>query len=150
VTELTPVKRALLEIRELRTRLAELERASQEPIAIIGIGIRTSGGVHDAASFAELLWAGRDAITPIPATRWPIDDWYDEAQDTPGKMITRFGGFIDDVDRFDAEFFGISPREAASMDPQQRLVLELAWQALEDAGHAPAQLTGTKAGIYLV
>jgi acyl transferase domain-containing protein/SAM-dependent methyltransferase len=149
VTELTPVKRALLEIRELRTRLAELERASQEPIAIIGIGIRTSGGVHDAASFAELLWAGRDAITPIPATRWPIDDWYDEAQDTPGKMITRFGGFIDDVDRFDAEFFGISPREAASMDPQQRLVLELAWQALEDAGHAPAQLTGTKAGIYL-
>ena len=64
-------------------------------------------------------------------------------------MITRYGGFIDDIAHFDAEFFGISPREAASMDPQQRLVLELVWGALEDSGHAPAQLAGTKAGVYL-
>jgi acyl transferase domain-containing protein/SAM-dependent methyltransferase len=148
-SELSPVKRALLEIRALRADVAELESRAREPIAIVGIGIRTPGGVHDTASFAELLWSGRDAITPIPATRWPIDAWYDESQDTPGKMTTRFGGFIDDVDLFDAEFFGIAPREAASMDPQQRLVLELAWEALEDAGHAASELNGAAAGIYL-
>ena len=148
-SELTPVKRALLEIRDLRSRLADLESAAREPIAIVGIGIRAPGGVHDTASYAELLWAGRDAISPIPASRWPIDEWYDADQDTPGKMITRYGGFIDGIEQFDAEFFGISPREAASMDPQQRLVLELAWNALEDSGHAPAQLAGTKAGVYL-
>ena len=93
-SELSPVKRALLEIRALRADVAELESRAREPIAIVGIGIRTPGGVHDTASFAELLWSGRDAITPIPATRWPIDAWYDESQDTPGKMTTRFGGFI--------------------------------------------------------
>lgn len=147
--ELTPVKRALLEIRELRKRLAELESAAREPVAIVGIGVRAPGGVRDTSSYADLLWAGRDAISPIPATRWPIDEWYDPAQDAPGKMITRFGGFIEDVEQFDAEFFGISPREAASMDPQQRLVLELAWNALEDSGHSPVRLAGTLAGVYL-
>jgi acyl transferase domain-containing protein/SAM-dependent methyltransferase len=147
--ELTPVKRALLEIRELRARVAELEAAAHEPIAVVGISIRAPGGVHDTASFADMLWAGRDVISPIPASRWPIDEWYDAVQETPGKMITRYGGFIDGVDLFDAEFFGISPREAASMDPQQRLVLEMAWHALEDAGHAPSHLTGTMTGVYL-
>jgi acyl transferase domain-containing protein/SAM-dependent methyltransferase len=148
-TELSPVKRALLEIRELRARIAELESAPREPIAIVGIGIRAPGGVRDVASFTELLWSGVDAITPIPPDRWPLDAWYDESQDTPGKMTTRFGGFVGDVQRFDAEFFGIAPLEAASMDPQQRLVLQLAWEALENAGHSPAALAGTRAGIYL-
>ena len=148
-TELSPVKRALLEIRELRTRIAELEGAAREPIAIVGLGIRAPGGVHDADSFAKLLWGGVDAITPIPPDRWAIDAWYDAEQDTPGKMTTRFGGFLADVRHFDAEFFGIAPVEAASMDPQQRLVLQLAWEALENAGHAPAGLAGTRAGIYL-
>ncbi len=147
--ELSPIKRALIEIRELRGRLAELEGAAREPIAIVGLSVRAPGGVHDAASFAELLWGGRDAITPIPPTRWSEAEWYDANPDTPGKTTTRFGGFVEDVDRFDAEFFGISPREAASMDPQQRLVLELAWQALEDAGHAPASLAGSRTGVYL-
>ena len=147
--ELSPIKRALLEIRELRARVAELQGAARAPIAIVGMAIRAPGGVVDVDSFERLLWSGTDAITPIPAERWNLDEWYDEAQDTPGKMTTRFGGFIDDADRFDAEFFGISPREAASMDPQQRLALELAWQALEDAGHAPASLAGTRAGVYL-
>ena len=147
--ELSPVKRALLEIRELRARVAQLESAQAEPVAIVGMSIRAPGGVTDAESFARMLWAGTDAITGIPASRWPLDKWFDEGQDTAGKMYTRFGGFIDNVDQFDAEFFGIAPVEAASMDPQQRLVLELAWQALEDAGHAPASLAGTNAGIYL-
>ena len=147
--DLSPIKRALLEIRELRAQVAELQGAAREPIAIVGMAIRAPGGVVDVASFERLLWDGVDAITAIPAERWTLDDWYDEAQDTPGKMTTRYGGFIADADRFDAEFFGISPREAASMDPQQRLALELAWQALEDAGHAPATLAGTQAGVYL-
>ena len=147
--DLSPVKRALLEIRELRARIALLEAEQAEPIAIVGLSIRAPGGVIDAESFARMLWAGTDAITEIPASRWPLDKWYDEGQDTAGKMYTRFGGFIDDVDQFDAEFFGIAPVEAASMDPQQRLVLELAWQALEDAGHAPSSLAGTNSGIYL-
>ena len=145
---LSTVKRALLEIRDLRARVAEFERV-REPIAIVGLGLRTPGGVTDLDSFAELLWAGRDAITTIPPDRWSLDEWYDEKQDAPGKMTTRFGGFLSDVDSFDAEFFGISPLEAASMDPQQRLVLELAWEALEDAGHAPTSLAGSPTGVYL-
>jgi acyl transferase domain-containing protein/SAM-dependent methyltransferase/acyl carrier protein len=148
-TELSPVKQALLEIRELRARLAELEGAAREPMAIVGLAIRAPGGVTDAASFARLLWSGTDAISEIPAQRWSLQEWYDEAQDAPGKMTTRYGGFLGEVDRFDAEFFGISPVEAASMDPQQRLLLELAWEALENAGHAPTSLAGTRAGIYI-
>ena len=147
--ELSPVKRALLEIRELRSRIAQLEGERAEPIAIVGMSVRAPGGVTDPESFARMLWAGTDAITDIPASRWRLDEWFDEGQDTAGRMYTRYGGFLDDVDQFDAEFFGIAPVEAASMDPQQRLVLELAWQALEDSGHAPSSLAGTSAGIYL-
>lgn len=147
--ELSPVKRALLEIRALRARLAELETEQQEPIAIVGMSIRAPGGVRDLAGYAKLLWSGTDAITEIPSSRWPMAPWYDESQDAPGKMYTRFGGFIDDVDQFDADFFGISPVEASSMDPQQRIVLELSWEALEHAGHAPSSLAGTRAGVYL-
>ncbi len=147
--ELSAVKRALVEIRELRARVAQLEGAAREPIAIVGAALRAPGGVHDLADFATLLWSGADAITPIPPDRWDIEAWYDESQDAPGKMYTRHGGFLADLDQFDAEFFGISPREAQSMDPQQRLMLELAWEALEHAGHAPSDLDGTRAGVYL-
>ena len=147
--ELSPVKRALLEIRELRARVAELEAAAHEPVAIVGLAIRAPGGVVDMASFERLLWGGVDAIGPIPRERWNLDDWYDADRDAPGKMTTREGGFIGEVDRFDAEFFGIAPVEAASMDPQQRLALELAWEALEDAGRAPLAQAGSRTGVYL-
>jgi len=148
-SELSPVKRALLEVRTLRARLAELEAEAHEPIAIIGMSVRAPGGVTDIATYHELLWSGRDAIGEVPADRWSLTDWFDEAQDAPGKMYTRHGGFLGDVTGFDAEFFGIAPLEAASMDPQQRLVLELAWEALEHAGHAPASLAGSRTGVYL-
>ena len=149
---LSPVKRALLEIRELRAQLARAERrhaALREPIAIVGMGMRLPGGVHDAASFETMLWSGTDTITAIPAERWSLDELYDADPEVPGKMITRFGAFIDGVDVFDAEFFGISPREAATMDPQQRLALQVGWQALEDAGRAGADLAGSRTGVYL-
>ncbi|MEW6704986.1 MAG: beta-ketoacyl synthase N-terminal-like domain-containing protein [Pseudomonadota bacterium] len=147
--ELSPIKRALLEIRELRTRLADAEAAAREPIAVVGTGLRLPGGVRDLESLWTLLAEGRDAIGPIPADRWDVEALYDADPEAPGRMTTREGGFIDDVDCFDAEFFGISPREAESMDPQQRIVLETAWHALEDAGIAPGRLYGRKAGVFL-
>ena len=146
---LTPIKRALIEIRQLRTRLADIELSRCEPIAIVGMGIRFPGGASDAESFTRLLWSKQDAVTRIPADRWPLDALYSEDPDAPGKMTTRYGAFLEQVDRFDAEFFGISPREAASMDPQQRLILEVSWEALENAGRAPGGIAGTRAGVYL-
>jgi acyl transferase domain-containing protein len=146
---LSPIKRALLEIRELREQLARAQSRRDEPIAIVGMGMRFPGQVRDAASFADLLWAGRDAVTTIPAERWSLDRLYADDPDAPGKMTTRHGAFLDRVDAFDAEFFGISPREAATMDPQQRLMLEVAWEALEDAGHAGPDLAGSSTGVYL-
>jgi acyl transferase domain-containing protein/SAM-dependent methyltransferase/acyl carrier protein len=146
---MSPVKQALLEIRELRARLMRAEAAAPEPVAIVGMGLRFPGGAHDAESFARLLWSGIDAIGDIPADRWPTDTYFAGDPDAPGKMITRQGAFLDAVDQFDADFFGISPREAASMDPQQRLFLEIAWEALENAGQSPAALRGSNTGVYL-
>jgi len=146
---LTPIKRALLEIRQLRAQLAEAEKVLHEPIAVVGMGMRFPGGVYDAQSYAKLLWSGGDAVTEIPADRWSLDAYYADDPDAVGKMTTRHGAFLEHVDEFDAEFFGISPREAASMDPQQRLMLEVTWEALEDAGHAPARLDGSRTGIYV-
>jgi acyl transferase domain-containing protein/SAM-dependent methyltransferase len=146
---LSPVKRALLEIRELKLELARSEEALREPLAIVGMAFRFPGHANDADSFMRLLWSGTDAITGIPGERWHLESVYADDPDAPGKMTTRYGGFIDEIDRFDAGFFGISPREAASMDPQQRLLLEVAWHALEDAGHASVALTGSRAGVYL-
>ena len=119
------------------------------PIAIVGIGCRLPGGITDTESYWSLLRSGTDAITEIPADRWDVDAYFDPDPDAPGKMITRYGGFIDDVDRFDAPFFGIARREAVAMDPQQRLLLEVAWEALEDAGVVPSTLLGSKTGVYV-
>ena len=86
---------------------------------------------------------GFNGVIEVPAARWDIDAWFDEDRAAPGKMTTRWGGFLEHVDSFDARFFGISPREARQMDPQQRLMLEVAWESLEDAGVLPARLEGT-------
>jgi acyl transferase domain-containing protein/SAM-dependent methyltransferase len=146
---LSPVKQALAEIRDLRARLAEVESSRREPIAIVGMGMRFPGGVRDAESYDDLLWSGRNAVTEIPPQRWSLDALYASDPDQPGKMTSRHGAFLEDVDQFDAEFFGISPREAASMDPQQRLILEVGWEALEDSGRSPLGLNGASAGVYL-
>ena len=136
------LKQAFLAIQELEGKLESAQRASREPIAVIGIGCRFPGGITGPETFWDLLRNGRDAISVVPADRWDADAYFDPDPDQHGKMVTRHGGFLNQVDAFDASFFEIAPREAAGMDPQQYLALELAWEALENAGYAPATLQG--------
>jgi acyl transferase domain-containing protein/NAD(P)-dependent dehydrogenase (short-subunit alcohol dehydrogenase family)/acyl carrier protein/SAM-dependent methyltransferase len=148
-SRLTEKQRTVLLLKQLQAKLDAKERQAREPIAVIGMGCRFPGGIRSPDDFWRLLTSATDAITEVPPTRWDIDAWYDPDPDLPGKMNTRWGGFLDDVDQFDAEFFGISPREATSMDPQQRLILEVAWEALEDANIPPPRLQGSRAGVFL-
>ena len=149
MAELSPIKRALHEIRELRARLAELESARHEPVAIIGAGFCLPGDVNDEQSFWNLLASGRDAITEIPRERWDWRAYFDADADAPGSMYTQHGGFLKGFDLFDASFFGISPREAVAMDPQHRIALEVGWEALENAGYSPGSLRGSATGVFL-
>ena len=144
------LKRALQAIKDLRARLESVESARREPIAVIGMACRFPGGVDSPEAYWEMLKNKVDGITTIPAGRWDADAFYDADPDAPGKISTRWGGFLTDVDRFDASFFGISPREAASMDPQQRILLEVVWEALEDAAcwqddYARHEISGSRA-----
>lgn len=143
------VKRALARQRELQARIDELERGRHEPIAIVGMGCRFPGKVQSPDDLWELLRRGGDAISEIPSDRWDIDALYDPDIETPGKISTRFGGFVDNVADFDPYFFGISPREAYSMDPQQRLLLEVCWEALENAGISASRLSARSAGVFV-
>ena len=145
---LSPLKRALLAIESMQKKLDAYERSVVEPIAVIGIGCRFPGG-NTPKGFWNMLASGTDTITEVPADRWDIDAFYHPDPTHPGTMVTRWGGFLPDVDLFDASFFGISPREAVQMDPQQRLLLEVVWEALEDAGKIPFQLRGTQTGVYV-
>jgi acyl transferase domain-containing protein/acyl carrier protein len=122
--------------------------AESEPIAIIGIGCRFPGSSGPLA-FWESIRDGVDAITEVPADRFNVNDIYDPDSTVPGKINTRWGGFVDHVDQFDPQFFGISPREAARMDPQQRLLQEVTWEALEDAGQAAEKIAGSKTGVFV-
>ena len=127
---------------------AKSDNLKSEPIAVVGMGCRFPGAENPEA-FWQLLRSGTDAISPVPEDRWDVDRYYDPEPGTPGKMYTRYGGFIDSVDQFDPEFFGISPREAERIDPQQRLLLEVVWEALENASIAPSQLSGTQTGVFI-
>jgi acyl transferase domain-containing protein len=118
-------------------------------VAIIGIGCRFPGGIADPVSFWRLLTAGTDAITEVPPDRIDINRYFDPAPATPGRMMSRFGGFLERIDEFDAAFFGISPREAQSVDPQQRVLLETAWEALEDAGQNVLELEGSRTAVFV-
>lgn len=123
--------------------------AAAEPIAVVGIGCRFPGGASGPDAYWNLLENGRDAITEIPADRWDVDEYYDPDPLAPGRMSSKWGGFISDVAGFDADFFGISPREAEAMDPQQRLMLEVAWEALEHAGMSPETLSGIRSAVMM-
>jgi acyl transferase domain-containing protein/SAM-dependent methyltransferase len=146
---LSPIKRAVLAVDDLRARLEMVERERTEPIAITGIGCRFPGGANDPESFWKLLRDGVDAITEVPRERWDAEATYDPDATVRGKTNARWGAFLEQVDQFDASFFGISPREATHMDPQQRLVLEVVWEALEDAGQPVERLAGTATGVFL-
>ncbi|MEW5809831.1 MAG: type I polyketide synthase [Actinomycetota bacterium] len=139
---------------EQRDKLAEqFEKASRvagaEPIAVVGIGCRLPGGVTGPDSFWKLLESGTDAVTEVPADRWDAEAFYDTDMSVPGRMPTKWGAYLDDITGFDADFFGITPREAMSMDPQQRVALEVAWEALENAGYAPDQLGESRTAVML-
>ncbi|HLV34897.1 MAG TPA: type I polyketide synthase [Spirillospora sp.] len=148
VSQLSPQRLALLAA-ELQAKLENAERQKSAPIAVIGMSCRFPGGADDPESYWEMLRSGVDAVTEVPASRWDIEAYYDPDPDAPGKMNTRWGGFLDQVDQFDPQFFGISPREAMSMDPQQRFLLEVAWEALERAGYAPDGLAGSLTGVFV-
>jgi phthiocerol/phenolphthiocerol synthesis type-I polyketide synthase D len=120
-----------------------------EPVAVVGIGCRLPGDVVGPESFWRLLVNGVDAISEVPADRWDAEAFYDPDPLAPGRMTTKWGGFLSDVAGFDADFFGITPREAAAMDPQQRLLLEVAYEALEHAGIRPDSLDGTRTGVMM-
>ena len=120
----------------------------REPIAIVGVGCRFPGADGPRA-YWQLLVDGVDAITEIPASRFDARRYSDPAPATPGRINTRWGGFLRHAEEFDAEFFGISPREAERLDPQQRWLLETAWEALEDAGAVPSRLAGSRTGVFV-
>lgn len=119
------------------------------PIAIVGMACRFPGGADTPEKFWDLLSSGVDAIGPMPSERWRTEDWWSADPNEPGKFYTREGGFIDGVDRFDHEFFRLSPREAALLDPQQRLALEVSWEALERAGENAQALRDSNTGVFV-
>lgn len=122
----------------------------RDHIAIIGMSCRFPGGANSPVEFWKILSSGLDVIGDIPAERWDKRAFYDPDGAAPGKMYTMRGGFLDvPVDRFDAAFFNVSPREAGAMDPQQRILLELSWEALEDAGINPESLRGGDTGVFI-
>jgi len=144
-----PQKRLALLALELQDELARERSARTEPLAVVGMACRFPGGSDSPDAFWAMLQEGRDAIVEVPDDRWPIDDLYDPDPDAPGRIATRWGGYLDDVQRFDADFFSISPREARAMDPQQRLLMEVTWRAFEDAGIPPSHLFGRRAGVFV-
>ncbi|MBF0240942.1 MAG: SDR family NAD(P)-dependent oxidoreductase [Desulfamplus sp.] len=147
--KISPVKQALIAIKTLQQRYEALQAEKTEPIAVVGMGCRFPGNSNSPQSYWELLKNGIDAIVEVPQDRWDIKSYYDPEPDAPGKMYCREGGFIGAVDGFDSPFFGISPREASRMDPQQRLTLEVAWEALENSQIAPSTLKGSNTGVFM-
>ena len=146
ISQMSPMKVALA-THKLAPKMA---LANAEPIAVVGMGCRFPGGANSPDEYWQLLKEGRDAIKEMSdVERWDTEAYYDADPEAPGKMAVKNGGFLDQVDKFDAQFFGISPREAAVLDPQQRLLMEVAWEALENGGIVPSSLHQSKTGVYI-
>nr|MBP7571047.1 type I polyketide synthase [Acidobacteriota bacterium] len=143
------LKDALDAVERMQSRLELAERARHEPIAIVGMACRFPGGANSPEEYWEMLSAGVDAVTEVPADRWTPEAYRRLDPKAAETLPPQYGGFLREVDRFDAQFFGISPREATTMDPQQRLVLETCWEALERAGVPAEDLAGSQSGVFI-
>ena len=143
------MSKALIEIKSLRARLNDAKPVvNNDPIAIIGMSCRLPGGSNNGDLLWENLEKGNDLMSEIPGERMDVEKFYDPSPESGG-MYTRTASFIDDIEKFDASFFGISPREANAMDPQQRILLELSWEALENAGIKTRDLENSETGVYI-
>jgi microcystin synthetase protein McyE len=139
----------LIKMEAMQARITELETRQSEPIAVVGMGCRFPGGINSPEAYWNYCQAGLDAIVEVPQSRWDISKFYAQ-EPTPGKMNTRYGGFLqEDINEFDARFFSISSREATSMDPQQRLLLKVTWEALENANIPPTNLAADRVGVFI-
>lgn len=145
------LKQSLFTIQKLRKQLDDANNNKiEEPIAVVGMACRLPGGCNSPEKYWELLKTGKDTIVDIPGDRWDAEEHYDPSPDTIGKMYVKQGNFLQhDVSEFDARFFKISSAEANSMDPQQRQLLEVCWESLENAGQNPNQLKGSKTGVFI-
>ena len=141
--------RALREVERLRRQVTELQAKHEDPIAIIGIGLRLPGGIGTLDGLWDTLVSGTDLLREIPRDRWPIEGFFDPSQDVAGRSYVRNAAFVDQIDCFDAAFFGINPREAAGIDPQHRFLLEVSWEALENARIVPSTLKQSRTGVYI-
>ncbi|WP_033443626.1 type I polyketide synthase, partial [Saccharothrix sp. NRRL B-16314] len=143
------LRKSLKETERLRQQNRRLLAQASEPIAIVGMSCRFPGGATSPDELWKLVSEGRDAVVGLPEDRgWDLENLYDPDPDQLGKVYAGGGGFVDGVGDFDAGFFGISPREALAIDPAQRLVLEGAWEAFEDAGIDPTSLRGSDTGVF--
>ncbi len=147
IAALSPERRALL-AKRLAAAGEAPRRLGDAPVGIVGLACRFPGAPNEHA-FWRLLAEGRDGVTEVPADRWQASALYHPDPSVPGRMTTRWGGFLEGLGRFDPAFFDLAPREAARMDPQHRLLLEVAFRALEDAGLPLLAIRASKTGVFV-
>src|SRR4051794_9094019 len=142
------LRRATAELTDTRRQLADAVAGNTEPLAVVGMACRYpgGGGIED---YWRLLSSGGSGVAEVPASRWDIEQYYNPDRRVPGAVYTRHGAFLPDIAGWDAEFFGVSPHEALRMDPHQRLLMELVWEGLEDAGLPPASVAGSRTAVLV-
>ncbi|MCE9514630.1 MAG: type I polyketide synthase, partial [Mycobacterium sp.] len=132
-----------------RRRGVSIVRGPLTPIAVVGMACRLPGRIDSPLKLWEALLRGDDLVTEIPADRWDADEIFDAEKGVSGRSVSKWGAFLEDVTGFDPDFFGINEREATAMDPQHRVLLETAWEAVEHAGRTPSSMSGTATGVFI-